>query len=387
MIGVVDAFGGLAGDMFLGALLDAGAAVEPLRDALASLKLEGWAMEVESVTRRQLGATAVRFARSDGGVDTAHRHLPEIVDRIQGSTLHPLAKQRALEAFGALAEAEARVHRVAVDQVHFHETGAADSILDVCGVCEALVQLDVERLWVLPMPGGSGTVQCAHGELPCPVPAVTELLAGWPLRIGEGEGEMITPTAACLLRAWGEPVDVVPTITVERTGYGAGTRESSIARVMLGALREVPRSEQDTIWELRTHVDDMGGDRLAWVVEQLMEAGALDVAVAPILMKKGRPGHAITVMLADDETRLEALTALIFAETTTLGVRRERVRRRTRARSEARVETRFGTVRVKVVGDHARPEYEDCARLAREHGVSLQTIYDEVADARRRDHS
>lgn len=388
-VGVVDPFGGLAGDMFLGALLDlrdgeGQAMVEPewLRGQLASLDLPDWQLEVEATSRRHLGCTKATFVVPD---EEGHRHLPEIRARIEASALSPRAKAMADRSFCVLAEAEAAVHRIPVERVHFHEVGAADAILDICGVSAALDRLGVDELVCGALPGGSGTIRCAHGDMPAPAPAVVELLTDFVVQPGVGEGEMVTPTGAALLRAWGRPLragELAGTRAI--AGYGAGTRSSSIVRVSLmeprAAAHATAQSQagsdllRDEVVVLETHLDDETPERLAWLCERLFELGAVDVAYAPLTMKKGRPGVALTALVPP--SRREAAIACILRESAALGVR-ERVSARTvLARRSETVATPFGPVSIKRAGERYKIEHEDLARIARARGLSLQAVRD-----------
>lgn len=378
-VAVLDAFGGLAGDMFLGALLDLGRPevdAEALEAALRSLALPGWTLRVEAAERRHLGCTKVDFDVAD---EKDHRHLPEIVSIIESSELPAGAKARALGAFHRLAVAEAKAHRIDLERVHFHEVGAADAILDICGVSWALDRLGVERVYAGPMPAGSGTVKCMHGEMPVPVPAVVELLGDFELQLGVGQGEMITPTGAALLVEWGEPAPAELRVRGSSAGYGAGTRATSLCRVVLGQADLQIDADRDEVWVFETHIDDMRGEALAFLGDRLLEAGALDFAYAPVVMKKGRPAHALTVMVGD--AAREAVAAVLFSHSTTLGIRERRVGRRLRAREAARVETPLGPVDVKIVGGEARPEFESLATLARTHELSLAQVEAGIAEA------
>lgn len=383
-MGLLDPFGGLAGDMLLGAVLDLAAASElpgadaleaRLRAALDSLELPGWSLERASTTRRAIGCTKADFRVPD---EADHRHLPEIRGRIERSALPPRAKRKADEAFVRLAEAEAQVHRIPVERVHFHEVGAADAILDICAVSFALDQLGVRELLCGPLPGGSGRIRCAHGEMPCPAPAVVNLLEDFVLEHGVGEGEMVTPTGAALLRAWGRPLE--PGALRYRTlaaGYGAGTRELSVLRLSLvePQLRQASaRGEllRDEIYLLETNLDDESPQVLAWLSQRLFELGAVDVAFAPLTMKKGRPGVQLSVQVPP--ALREAAVATILRETSALGVREQLVTRTILARDMDSHETPWGPVRIKRAGGRARPEYEDLAAIARRERLPLREL-------------
>ncbi len=378
---LLDPFGGLAGDMLLGGLLDLGPCgpqVEWLREQLGSLGLPNWSLEVVASERRHIGCTRAIFHVPH---EHDHRHLPEIRDRIVASSLPVRAKAKAVLAFELLADAEARVHRVPVDHVHFHEVGAADAILDICACSLLLDALEVDELFSGPLPGGSGMIRCEHGDLPCPAPAVVNLLSSpsgaesFVLLPGVGVGEMVTPTGAALLRAWGRPLPAGLAVTGGRAGYGAGTRDASILRVTLCESEQALAASEfdhDEVAVLSTHLDDESPERLAWLAERLFELGALDVAFAPLTMKKGRPAIGMTAIVPLGLR--ERAVALVLRESTALGVREQVVARTILRRRIASVTTEWGDVRVKWAGGRARPEYEDLAAIARAHGLALHAV-------------
>lgn len=371
MVAVLDPFGGLAGDMFLGALIDLGVEAGWLREQLGSLRLPNWSLEVEPATRQHLGCTKATFRVPH---EHDHRHLSEIRERIAASSLPARAKQKADRAFRLLGEAEARVHRIDVERVHFHEVGAADAILDICAVCLGLDRLGVDEVLCGPLPGGSGTIRCEHGDMPCPAPAVTELLGDFELVPGVGKGEMVTPTGAALLCAWGRPLRAGE-LAYRRTksGYGAGTRATSILRLTVGEVAEGSAAfVHDEVCVLETNLDDESPEHLAWLSEQLFALGALDVAFVPLVMKKGRPGVALAAMVPPAR-RAEAIEC-ILRESTAIGVREQVVARTTLPRTSETLEMRWGPVRIKRAGDRIKPEYEDLARIAREHGLPLHQV-------------
>ncbi|MFT4621416.1 MAG: hypothetical protein ACI8PZ_000068 [Myxococcota bacterium] len=364
---VLDPVGGLAGDMWLGLLVDLGADLDGIRNGLGSLGLADWAITAEATTRRAIGCTRVLVHAPEA---MTHRHLPEIEARITASTLPPGAQATALGAFRLLADAEARVHRIPADQVHFHEVGAKDAILDICGAALGLHLLGVRRVWSSALPGGSGTVRCAHGELPVPVPAVVELVRDrFPLVLGVGEGEQVTPTGAAILAAVGAPWTPAA-VTIRRVGHGAGSRAESVVR---GMLVDPVGGDGDVIAVLETWIDDGHPEQLAWLVERLREDGALEVGTSARTTKHGRAGVALEVLARlGDEHRL---VQRVFAESPTLGVRVRHEARVVLPRRVVQVETEWGAVRVKVAGQTRAPEYADCAAIARAHDVPLRRVY------------
>lgn len=372
-LALLDPFGGLAGDMLLGALLDLDAGLEAeLTAPLASLGLAQWSLGVDATTRRQLGCVKATFCVPD---ERDHRHLPEIRERIERSSLPARAKQKADEAFCLLAEAEAKVHRIPVERVHFHEVGAADAILDICAVSLGLARLGVETLLCGPLPGGSGTIRCAHGDMPSPAPAVVHLLEDFVIQHGVGEGEMVTPTGAALLRAWGRPLSAGElSYRTRAVGYGAGTRSTSVVRLSLIEAEHAAAGEllRDEIYVLETHLDDESPQLLAYLSERLFELGALDVALAPLTMKKGRPGVALSVQVPPGLR--EPAVAMILRESSALGVREQLVGRTILRREMDSLDTPWGPVRVKLALGRARPEYEDLAGIARREQMPLREV-------------
>jgi uncharacterized protein (TIGR00299 family) protein len=369
-----DAFSGISGDMTVGALLDAGAPAEALIEGLKSLGT-GAIFEVEK-TRRQ-GIAATKF-RVHGGEQKAHRHLPQIPKMIDGASLPPRARDRARAVFGKLAEAEARVHGVPMEKVHFHEVGAVDSIADIVGACLALELLDIGEVRSSPLNLGSGTVTADHGVLPVPAPATAILVQGRPVYSRGPEVELTTPTGAAIVAALAVESGVMPPMRIQAAGYGAGDRDfpgqANVLRAVIGERSGA--SEAAEILVMEANIDDSSPELLGYATERLLEAGALDVSLTAIQMKKGRPGTLLRV-LAKPEDR-ERIASLVLAETTTLGLRMYSAERRVAERAIEEVETPFGRVRMKVAGNSAAPEYEDCREHARAAGVPLKQVIAEA---------
>lgn len=373
----LDPFGGLAGDMFLGGLLDLDLDPQVLLDPLRGLDLPDAPLVTERVDRRGLAATRAWF---DLPEEHHHRHLPDILALLERADLTARAREGATRAFRLLAEAEARRHGVGVDEVHFHEVGALDAILEITSVAVALDHLGIAALRTSPLPSGGGLVRCAHGALPAPAPAVMDLLEGFEVRVDSGQGEMVTPTGAALLRAYGEPLREGTRLVPGRSGFGAGTRSESVLRVVEVDLEEPAVAGRDRVVVLETHLDDTSPEVLGYALERLMEAGALDATYHPLVMKKGRPGVALTCLGRPADAR--RLREVIFAETSTLGVREREVDRAVLPREVVEIETSLGRVPVKrTPGRAPAPEYEACARIARERGVPLREVYEEVRRA------
>jgi pyridinium-3,5-bisthiocarboxylic acid mononucleotide nickel chelatase len=371
----LDAFSGISGDMLVGALADAGADQAAIVDALASLET-GAVLSFERVKRCGIAATKFHVAIEETHV---HRHLAHILKMIEKAALPDRAKHNAAAVFQRLGEAEAAVHQVPVEHVHFHEVGAADSIADIVGACLAFELLGVTQIVSAPLNVGSGTASTAHGLLPVPAPATAALLHGKPIYSDGPAVELTTPTGAALAVTLAREFGGLPPLKIAAMGYGAGgydfPERANVLRVILG--EETGAAEATTISVLEANIDDLSPQILAYAMERLLEAGALDVTLQAIEMKKGRPGTLLRV-LARPEDR-EALVQVIFAETSTLGLRTYAADRRVQARHWVDVETPQGKVRMKVSGEGAyAPEFEDCRRLARESGVPLKHVIAEA---------
>jgi uncharacterized protein (TIGR00299 family) protein len=367
----LDAFSGISGDMTVGALIDAGAdgsAVTQMLEALGT----GAAFRVEKTTRRGIAASKFHVT---GGESKGHRHLKDILELIAKSGLPGAVKQNASAVFQRLGEAEAKVHGIPLAQVHFHEVGAADSICDIVGACAAFDLLGVHTIHSSPLNVGSGTVNTEHGVLPVPAPATAELLKDQPIYARGPSVELTTPTGAAIAVTLAADFGALPAMRVNATGYGAGDKDFSehanVLRVFIGEPSGA--EEATTVAILEANIDDASPQVLGYAMERLLEAGALDVTLESLLMKKNRPGMLLRV-IARPEDR-EALAQMIFAETTTLGLRIYSAERRVKARRVAEVETRHGTVRIKIAENGSfAPEYEDCRRIARETGLPLKEI-------------
>lgn len=377
----LDCFSGISGDMLLGALVDAGLDPAALEAELRKLKLAGWSLEVARVRRGEMTATKLDFKIRE---THHHRTWKTIRELIRASELAAPVRERAEAIFGRLAEAEGRVHNVAADEVHFHEVGAMDSILDIVAVSIGFEILGIEKVVVSPLNVGGGTVKTAHGELPVPAPATATLLRGAPVYSSGAEGELVTPTGAAVVATLAKEFGSLPAMTVAAVGYGAGTRDpkerANVLRVFLGESAEEHAAESAVI-VLEANLDDMSPEVGGFVLEQALAAGALDVFYTPVQMKKNRPGLLLTVLCSPE--RADALTHLLFEQTTTLGVRSYRAERRVLERVIETVETRLGPVRMKLARMNGRllnvaPEYEDCQRLAREKSVPLKEVLAEA---------
>jgi uncharacterized protein (TIGR00299 family) protein len=378
-IACLDCFSGISGNMMLGALLDAGLELERLETELAKLSISGYRLKVETVKRHGLSGTHVEVEVSERGVE---RHLHHIEEIIEKSDLPQKVQQRGLGIFRQLAQAEAQVHGVPVESIHFHEVGAMDAIVDVMGAAIGLWLLDIEKVYASPVHVGRGTVECAHGILPVPAPATMELLQGVPIYGRDVEAELVTPTGAAILTTVAGSFGATPPMRVTQVGYGAGTRElpfANLLRIAIGeASLESDEYEEDTATLIETNIDDMNPQWYEHVTARLFEAGALDVFLTPIQMKHGRPGTQLSVLTS--ETRVSDALDILFAETTTIGVRMQPVQRRKLHREMMTVETPYGPVAVKFArrGEtvvNATPEYRDCQRIAAEQDVPLKQVH------------
>ena len=378
-----DCFSGAAGDMIIAALLDAGASLDNLRAQLSTLPISSFDISAEKVNKQGLAATAfeVRYDH-----DQPHRHLSDVLEIIRGGALGEGVKERASAIFRRLAEAEASVHGTDVERVHFHEVGAIDAIVDVVGTCLALDELSVDQVACSEIPAGSGTVECAHGVMPVPAPATAELLKGVPLAPAWGDdevGELITPTGAAILTTLARSFAPLSGMTIEQIGYGAGRREGrnrpNLLRVLVG---ESSRSaSSDVVAVLQAAIDDQSPELVAHAASVLLQRGALDAYCQPIYMKKGRCGLLLTVLC--EPGRVAEIESLIFAETSTFGIRRQVVQRSKLERRCETVELAQGSVRIKIGAHHgedvtAAPEFEDCRRIAEETGSSVKGVMSEA---------
>lgn len=374
-----DCFAGASGDMILGAMVSAGVDPNFLREQLSRLQVSGFSIDFEIVNRSGLSAT---YARVETAHEHSHRSLTDIKEIIGGSELSSLVKERAVQIFTRLAEAEARVHNEPIDHVHFHEVGALDAIVDVVGAAICFDALQIERFVCSPLHVGSGMVKMAHGQFPIPPPAVTELLKGVPFYATEIKGELLTPTGAAIVTTVCSEYGPIPEMKTETTGYGAGTREyqdfPNVLRVMLGET-ESTNATDERLWMLETNLDDASPQIIGHVMDRVLELGALDCFFTPVQMKKNRPGVLLSVLCRRDEK--EPVMKLLFTETTTLGVRSYEVTRRALQRSVVRVETQYGPIDVKVAHLDGRvvnemPEFEQCRQAALKAGVAVKIVED-----------
>ena len=387
-IAYLDAFSGISGDMTVGALLHLGLPLAAVRDAIATLGLHGVEVDAERVERSGIGATKfhvrVHGEHPDLGEHVhdhhhGHRAYRTIRTLLESSRLAVDVKAKALAIFARLADAEGRVHGVAPDAVEFHEVGALDAIVDVVGAALGFTHLGIEATYAAPLPLGQGRVRSAHGPLPVPAPAVVELLAGRPVRLEDGAAELVTPTGAAIVAALAENAPV-PKMRVAAVGYGAGDRTLADRPNLLRILVGEPALDagHDDVVVLEATIDDMSPQLYEHVLDRLLAAGARDAFLVPVVMKKSRPATMLRVLASPADR--DRLAGIVFAETSTIGLRYARWGRLVLPREERSVETAYGAVRVKIARapdgtENIAPEFDDCRRLATERGVPLKLVH------------
>ena len=380
-----DCFSGISGDMTLGALVDAGCDLALLRSGLQALQVPGWTLSSQRVWKNGVSATLVRVTTED---QTKHRSLSTILEIFDKSQLSDSVRNNAAAIFRRLGEAEASVHDVPIEKIHFHEVGAVDAIVDIVGACIGFESLGIQKFACSPLNVGGGTAKMVHGILPVPAPATAKLLQGKPTYSNGTHGELVTPTGAAIVTAlcgWFGPQ---PAMSVSAIGYGAGSTElegqPNVVRIMIGEAAEkvVPGLDEE-ISVIEANLDDMNPQIYGYFQEKALAAGALDVYSTPVQMKKNRPGILLTLLCKPQDTN--ALMSLVFAETTTFGARTYTAQRRTLPRESVNVRTQYGDVRIKLSRvngriQHVAPEFEDCRKLAVEKNVPLQRV---ISDALR----
>jgi uncharacterized protein (TIGR00299 family) protein len=378
-----DCFSGISGDMTLGALVDAGCSVEHLRVELRGLQVSGWELTAEKVWKSGMAATFVTVKTED---QQKHRSLSAILEILQESQLSPQVRERATAIFTKLGEAEAGVHDVPLEKIHFHEVGAVDAIVDIVGACIGFHSLGIEKFACSALNVGGGIAKMAHGILPVPAPATANLLQGKPTYSNGVQKELVTPTGAAIVATLCDSFGPQPAMSVSAIGYGAGTADlegqPNVVRIMIGeAAEKTVAGFDEEIAVIEANLDDMNPQIYGYFLEKALGAGALDVYTTPVQMKKNRPGTLLTVLCKPQDTN--ALISLIFAETTTFGARTYRAQRRTLPREFLNVVTVFGDVRIKISRVngrilHVAPEYDDCRKLAVEKNVPLQRVISEA---------
>jgi len=432
-IAYLDCFSGMSGDMFLGALIDAGVSAKLLEDTVAALNV-GARLEISKVNRSGITATKVdvlvngekempreEFWAKQAGHSDEHSHgyshlhshshqssnspseapaphkhdhgrsLTKIKRIIAGSAVSEAAKKTAIHIFEALGAAEAKIHNMSIESVHFHEVGAVDAMVDIVGAAVGAEALGVDEIVCSPLNVGGGTVKCAHGTFPVPAPATIELLQGAPVYSSGIQLELLTPTGAAIVKTLASRFGPFPEMKIEKSGYGAGTRDlpghANVVRITIGeatASSLLARTSQETVAVLEANLDDLNPQVFGYVLDRLLAEGALDVFSLPVQMKKNRPGTLLTVLSRPEDAA--RLTQIIFTETTTLGVRQRQEQRSILNRRWIPVATPWGEVRMKIASMNGtvtnyEPEYEDCRRIAAEHHVPLKTVMQEATQA------
>jgi len=375
-----DCFSGISGNMVLGALLDAGLNFNELKKKLKGLRLTAYGLRLKKIKKN--GIAASYFEVQTSGRSSQHRGLSNIISLIKKSRLSSSVKEKSIEIFTRLAKAEAKIHGVSINKIHFHEVGAVDAIVDIVGAVCALEIMGIEEIYCSPLPVSRGYINCAHGILPVPAPATAELIKNIPTYNSDIEGELVTPTGAAIITALAKEFGTFPEMRIKAIGYGAGTIDlvqPNVLRVFIGETSD--KNNAEDIYSIETNIDDMNPQIYEDVFEKLFEKGALDVYMTNITMKKGRPGILLTAL--SKKTNIEALSNIILTHTTALGVRITKFQRRILDRTTGTIHTKYGKIRVKI-GIHdgkavnIQPEYEDCRKAAKKHGIPLKTIMADV---------
>ncbi|MFT8708775.1 MAG: nickel pincer cofactor biosynthesis protein LarC [Sporolactobacillus sp.] len=389
----LDCFSGISGDMLLGLLLDLGLKPSELTSELAKLHVDGYSIDVKQKMTHGISATDVtvtlehpEFTHHDNELHH-HRNLADCQSIINTSTLSNWVKLHANQVFEEVAQAEAHVHGKSIEDVHFHEVGAIDSIIDIVGTCIGLESLGIEKVYASPLHDGRGWITCAHGKMPVPVPAVAQMLVDTEIPYVQEDipTELITPTGMALIKTFASGFGQRPAMRVLKIGYGTGKRETGRMNALRGLLGQQNSSsiDSDEIAVMEANIDDQTGEQLGYVMQRLIHEGALDVYYTPIYMKKNRPANQLTVLAKSADQ--DVLAALIFAETSTLGIRINRCPRLIMTRELKTIQTVYGRIHIK----HARwgdiekwaPEFEDCAFLAQEHQIPLHKVYEEAENS------
>ena len=377
-IAYLDCFSGISGDMFVGSLLDAGLPFEQLETVLSGLKLSGYRISAIPEERNHIFGT--RFSVTLEKADQAARHLDDIREILENSDLPLPVIQKSIQIFENLAKVEGDVHHISPNEVHFHEVGAIDSILDIVATAAGMDLLGIEKVFASSIPVGSGIISSAHGRIPIPSPATIALLKDIPIYSSGQDAEMVTPTGAALIASLCSSFGPMPPMVIEEVGYGVGSRRLSdrpnLLRILIG--KDADKETTETVVILEANLDDMNPELSGYLMENLFEAGARDVSFCPVYMKKNRPGIQVQV-IGEPEDR-ERLTAIIFRESTTLGVRYSYGQRAVLRRETVAVDSPWGTMNVKKVIDREGkavllPEYEECKRIARENNLPLRDVY------------
>ena len=384
-IAYFDCFAGASGDMILGSLIDAGLELDQLKGELAKLHLTHYDLQVKKVVKKGVGGCQAVVVVDEDHHHHHHRHLADIKSIIAQSDLENSIRQKSIAIFTRLAEAEAKVHQTTIEQIHFHEVGAMDAIIDVVGAVAGIAALGIQKIVCSPLHLGSGTVACAHGVLPVPAPATAELVKGKPVYSTGVVGELLTPTGAAILTTLAADFGPMPAMSVEKVGYGAGTSEPAIPnllRVMIGQTAEkVKEVEMEQVAVIETNIDDMNPQMYDYLIKKILKLGAMDIFLTPVQMKKNRSGTLLTIICQPQ--RVDEFSDFLLRETTTIGLR-WRIDNRIKAhRTIQAIQTQYGAINFKVakIGHrtiNVAPEYEDCKRAALESGVPLKQVMEDV---------
>jgi hypothetical protein len=386
-IAYFDCFSGISGDMIIGSLISSGLDVHDLKIELKKLKLKDFEVNVKRVVKNGISARKFNVISTE---KVKHRHLKDINNIIESSKLDEEIKIQAKKIFQRIAEAEAKIHNQPIEKVHFHEIGAIDTIVDVVGSLLGLKNLGIEKVYCSKLNVGSGFIKFSHGKFPVPAPATAEILTNIPVyATSNSNTELVTPTGAAIISTIAEKFCNLPLMEVEKIGYGAGTKDidqPNVLRVFIGKLREPFDSEQETVCIIETNIDDMNPQLYDYVMEKLIQNGALDVYLTNILMKKNRPAVKLTVLSKPNET--DELVKIVFEETTSIGVRIRNEERKTLKREIKEVNTQYGKIRVKIAKLDTKiinkmPEYEDCKKIAKKQNISLIEVYNAIKDPKR----
>ncbi|MGD8971510.1 MAG: nickel pincer cofactor biosynthesis protein LarC [Desulfobacterales bacterium] len=384
-IAYFDCFAGASGDMILGALVDAGLDIDELKSELAKLHLDHYDLQAQKVVKKGIGGSQVHVIIDEHHHGHHHRHLADIETIINASDLEPSVKKSGLEVFNRLALAEASVHRTSVDEIHFHEVGAMDAILDVIGAVAGIHAMGIDKVMCSPLHLGSGTVECAHGTLPVPAPATAELVKGKPVFASGVQGELLTPTGAAILTTLSADFGPMPSMAVQAIGYGAGTSDPAIPnllRVMIGKAAETIKDcDMEHVAVLETNIDDMNPQIYEYLITNVLQMGALDIYITPVQMKKNRTGMLVTLVCALE--KVGQFANFLLRETTTIGLRWRSENRLKAWRRLESMETPYGRINFKIarIGKetiNVAPEYEDCLRAAMERKVPLKQVMAEA---------
>ena len=382
-IAYFDCFSGASGDMILGSLIDAGLSPRRLREELKKLQIPTIHLKVKEVLKKGISATQVIVEGRNE--KRSHRNLKEILKIVERSSVETEVKEKSKEIFKRIASVEGKIHRTPMEEVHFHELGGLDSIVDIVGSVWGIRQLGIEKIYVSKVNVGAGFVKCEHGILPIPAPATLSLMEGKPIYSSGIERELLTPTGAAILTTLGSEFGPIPPINVERIGYGAGRDNlphPNLLRLIIGTSEST--SGKEKVMVIETNIDDMNPQFYDYLIEKLLTMEVLEVFITPVLMKKNRPGHLLTVICPSE--KLPSVTKFLLRETTTLGLRWHEEDRARADREILNIQTRYGKIRFKLARWEGKivnlsPEYEDCKRLALEKGVPLKEIFEEAKRA------